>query len=146
MAESALRTPGKNYTFGTVLTAMVTPFKDNGEVDYDSAAKLANKLVDDGCDGLVVTGTTGETSTLRDEENIAMFAAVVDAVGDRAKVLAGSTTNDTAHSIRLSLARQGSRRRRHPGDRPVLQQAVAGRCHCPRGGHRRGDAAAGDAL
>jgi 4-hydroxy-tetrahydrodipicolinate synthase len=104
MAETALHTPGKNYTFGTVLTAMVTPFKDNGEVDYDAAAKLAVKLVDEGCDGLVVTGTTGETSTLRDEENVAMFATVVKAVGHRAKVLAGSTTNDTAHSIRLSLA------------------------------------------
>lgn len=104
MAETALHTPGKNYTFGTVLTAMVTPFKDNGEVDYDAAAMLANKLVDEGCDGLVVTGTTGETSTLADAENIAMFAAVVAAVGGRAKVLAGSTTNDTAHSIRLSLA------------------------------------------
>ncbi|MDO2932932.1 4-hydroxy-tetrahydrodipicolinate synthase [Paeniglutamicibacter sulfureus] len=104
MAESVLHTPGKNHTFGTVLTAMVTPFKDNGEVDYDATAKLAIKLVDEGCDGLVVTGTTGETSTLRDEENIAMFAAVVKAVGHRAKVLAGSTTNDTAHSIKLSLA------------------------------------------
>ena len=103
MAETALHTPGKNYTFGTVLTAMVTPFKDNGEVDYDAAAMLANKLVDEGCDGLVVTGTTGETSTLADAENIAMFAAVVAAVGGRAKVLAGSTTNDTAHSIRLSF-------------------------------------------
>lgn len=104
MAESELHTPGKNHTFGTVLTAMVTPFKDNGEVDYDATAKLAIKLVDEGCDGLVVTGTTGETSTLRDEENVAMFAAVVKAVGHRAKVLAGSTTNDTAHSIKLSLA------------------------------------------
>ncbi len=104
MAETALHTPGKNHTFGTVLTAMVTPFKDNGEVDYVSAAKLANKLVDEGCDGLVVTGTTGETSTLTDPENVEMFATVVKAVGDRAKVLAGSTTNDTAHSIRLSLA------------------------------------------
>ena len=63
MAETALHTSSKTPTFGTVLTAMVTPFKDNGEVDYDAAAKLAIKLVDEGCDGLVVTGTTGETST-----------------------------------------------------------------------------------
>ena len=102
MAESALHTPRKNYTFGTVLTAMVTPFKDNGEVDYEAAAKLATKLVDDGCDGLVVTGTTGETSTLTDEENLGMFKAVKDAVGDRCKVIAGTGTNDTAHSISLS--------------------------------------------
>lgn len=102
MADSALRTSGTEYTFGTVLTAMVTPFKDNGDVDYDAAAALAIKLVDDGCDGLVVTGTTGETSTLTDEENLGMFAAVLDAVGDRAKVIAGTGTNDTAHSISLS--------------------------------------------
>lgn len=102
MADSALRTPGTEYTFGTVLTAMVTPFKDNGDVDYVAAAALATKLVDDGCDGLVVTGTTGETSTLTDEENLGMFAAVLDAVGDRAKVIAGTGTNDTRHSISLS--------------------------------------------
>lgn len=100
MASSA--SDFSTYPFGTVLTAMVTPFTTDGEVDYDAAAKLANKLVDDGCDGLVVTGTTGETSTLTDEENIGMFRAVVEAVGDRAKVLAGSTTNDTRHSINLS--------------------------------------------
>jgi len=101
MASSA--TENSAYPFGTVLTAMVTPFTTEGEVDYDAAAKLAKKLVDDGCDGLVVTGTTGETSTLTDEENLGMFRAVVEAVGDRAKVLAGSTTNDTRHSIQLSL-------------------------------------------
>lgn len=92
------------YPFGTVLTAMVTPFTVDDEVDYDAAAKLATKLVDEGCDGLVVTGTTGETSTLTDEENIGMFRTVVQAVGDRAAVIAGSTTNDTRHSIALSLA------------------------------------------
>jgi 4-hydroxy-tetrahydrodipicolinate synthase len=102
MAASDIRAPRTDYTFGTLLTAMVTPFGDNGEVDYDSAAALATKLVDDGCDGLVVTGTTGETSTLTDEENLGMFRAVVEAVGGRAKVLAGSTTNDTRHSISLS--------------------------------------------
>ncbi|GER22513.1 4-hydroxy-tetrahydrodipicolinate synthase [Zafaria cholistanensis] len=102
MAASDIRAPRTDYTFGTLLTAMVTPFGENGEVDYDSAAALASKLVDDGCDGLVVTGTTGETSTLTDEENLGMFRAVVEAVGGRAKVLAGSTTNDTRHSISLS--------------------------------------------
>jgi 4-hydroxy-tetrahydrodipicolinate synthase len=98
MSESSSR----EYTFGTLLTAMVTPFNDKGDVDYEVAGKLALKLVEDGCDGLVVTGTTGETSTLLDEENLGMFRAVVDAVGGRAKVIAGSTTNDTRHSIRLS--------------------------------------------
>lgn len=81
---------------------MVTPFTDDGTVDYRQAAELAVKLVDDGCDGLVVTGTTGETSTLTDEENLGMFRAVKEAVGDRAAIIAGTGTNDTAHSIRLS--------------------------------------------
>ncbi|WIK84706.1 4-hydroxy-tetrahydrodipicolinate synthase [Pseudoglutamicibacter albus] len=88
--------------FGTLLTAMVTPFTAAGELDLDATRALARKLVDDGCDGLVVTGTTGETSTLTDEENVAMFKAVVEEVGDRAAVVAGSGTNDTRHSINLS--------------------------------------------
>jgi 4-hydroxy-tetrahydrodipicolinate synthase len=98
MADSDIRT----QTFGTLLTAMVTPFAKDGEVDYDAAGQLAAKLVDDGCDGLVVTGTTGETSTLTDEENLSMFKVVLEAVGDRAKVIAGTGTNDTRHSISLS--------------------------------------------
>lgn len=81
---------------------MVTPFTTDGGVDYNEAQKLASKLVDDGCDSLVVTGTTGETSTLTDEENLGMFKAVLEAVGDRAKVIAGTGTNDTAHSVSLS--------------------------------------------
>ncbi|AMM32355.1 4-hydroxy-tetrahydrodipicolinate synthase [Sinomonas atrocyanea] len=92
----------RTRTFGTLLTAMVTPFTADGEVDYDAAASLAAKLVDDGCDGLVVTGTTGETSTLTDEENLGMFKAVLEAVGGRAKVIAGTGTNDTRHSVSLS--------------------------------------------
>ncbi|WP_433876559.1 4-hydroxy-tetrahydrodipicolinate synthase [Sinomonas atrocyanea] len=98
MAETDIRT----RIFGTLLTAMVTPFTADGDVDYDAAGKLAAKLVDDGCDGLVVTGTTGETSTLTDEENLGMFKAVLDAVGGRAKVIAGTGTNDTRHSVSLS--------------------------------------------
>ncbi|WP_309107180.1 4-hydroxy-tetrahydrodipicolinate synthase [Arthrobacter sp.] len=98
MADSDIR----SHRFGTLLTAMVTPFTSDGEVDYKQAAELANKLVDDGCDGLVVTGTTGETSTLTDEENLGMFRAVKDAVGGRAAIIAGTGTNDTAHSVHLS--------------------------------------------
>ncbi|GHG56332.1 4-hydroxy-tetrahydrodipicolinate synthase 2 [Sinomonas cellulolyticus] len=97
MADSDL-----TRTFGTLLTAMVTPFTEDGEVDFEAAGKLAAKLVDDGCDGLVVTGTTGETSTLTDEENLGMFKAVLEAVGGRAKVIAGTGTNDTRHSVSLS--------------------------------------------
>ncbi|MDJ0321888.1 4-hydroxy-tetrahydrodipicolinate synthase [Pseudarthrobacter sp. PS3-L1] len=98
MADTDLRT----HALGTLVTAMVTPFTDAGEVDYNQAAELANKLVDDGCDGLVVTGTTGETSTLTDQENVGMFRAVKEAVGDRAAIIAGTGTNDTAHSVQLS--------------------------------------------
>ncbi|WP_291278093.1 4-hydroxy-tetrahydrodipicolinate synthase [Galactobacter sp.] len=92
--------------FGTLLTAMVTPFTEEGAVDVDAAQKLAEHLVDNGCDGLVVTGTTGETSTLTDDENVLMFRAVKEAVGDRAAVLAGTGTNDTAHSVNLSRRAQ----------------------------------------
>ncbi|MEA5454555.1 4-hydroxy-tetrahydrodipicolinate synthase [Sinomonas sp. JGH33] len=98
MADSDIRT----NTFGTLLTAMVTPFTKDGDVDYDAAGHLAAKLVDDGCDGLVVTGTTGETSTLTDEENLGMFKVVLEAVGGRAKIIAGTGTNDTRHSVNLS--------------------------------------------
>lgn len=92
--------------FGTLVPAMVTPFTADGAVDYEEAARLANTLVDEGCDGIVVTGTTGETPTLTDEENLGMFKAVLDAVGDRARVIAGTGTNDTRHSINLSLRAQ----------------------------------------
>lgn len=98
MADSDIR----SHRFGTLLTAMVTPFTSDGEVDYKQAAELANKLVEDGCDGLVVTGTTGETSTLTDAENLGMFRAVKEAVGGRAAIVAGTGTNDTAHSVHLS--------------------------------------------
>ncbi|MBT8160178.1 MULTISPECIES: 4-hydroxy-tetrahydrodipicolinate synthase [Arthrobacter] len=98
MSDSRANVPA----LGTLLTAMVTPFTTDGEVDYKQAAELAVKLVDDGCDGLVVTGTTGETSTLTDAENLGMFRAVKDAVGDRCAIIAGTGTNDTAHSVHLS--------------------------------------------
>ena len=98
MADTSANIPA----LGTLLTAMVTPFTTDGKVDYQQAAELATKLVDDGCDGLVVTGTTGETSTLTDEENLGMFRAVMEAVGGRAAVIAGTGTNDTAHSVHLS--------------------------------------------
>lgn len=81
---------------------MVTPFTADGAVDYKQAAELANTMVDGGCDGILVTGTTGETSTLTDEENLGMFQAVLDAVGGRAKVIAGTGTNDTRHTISLT--------------------------------------------
>lgn len=90
--------------FGRVLTAMVTPFTASGELDLDGAQRLATYLVEHGNDGLVISGTTGESPTTRDAEKERLLRAVVDAVGDRAVVLAGVGTNDTAHSVELARA------------------------------------------
>ncbi|NKZ09392.1 4-hydroxy-tetrahydrodipicolinate synthase [Mycolicibacterium septicum DSM 44393] len=89
---------------GTVLTAMVTPFKPDGSVDLDAAARLANHLVDAGCDGLVLSGTTGESPTTTDAEKLALLRAVLEAVGDRARIIAGAGSYDTAHSVHLAKA------------------------------------------
>jgi 4-hydroxy-tetrahydrodipicolinate synthase len=91
--------------FGRVLTAMVTPFSEDGEIDLAGAQELAAQLVDRGAhDGLVVHGTTGESPTTTDAEQHAVLEAVLDAVGDRAIVIAGVGTNDTAHSIEKARA------------------------------------------
>ncbi|GAB3593666.1 4-hydroxy-tetrahydrodipicolinate synthase [Angustibacter peucedani] len=84
---------------GRVLTAMVTPFTDDGALDLDAAQALATHLVDHGNDGLVVSGTTGESPTTSDDEKVALVRAVVEAVGSRATVVAGVGTNDTAHTV-----------------------------------------------
>ena len=89
---------------GTVLTAMVTPFASDGSLDTAVAAQLANHLVDAGCDGLVVSGTTGESPTTTDDEKRELLRVVLEAVGDRARVVAGAGTYDTAHSVRLAKA------------------------------------------
>lgn len=90
--------------FGRVLTAMVTPFTADGALDLDGAQRLAAHLVDAGNDGLVVNGTTGESPTTSDAEKTQLVRAVVEAVGDRAHVVAGAGTNDTHHSIELARA------------------------------------------
>jgi 4-hydroxy-tetrahydrodipicolinate synthase len=87
---------------GEVLTAMVTPFHPDGSVNVPKFRELAAHLVDNGSDGLVVAGTTGEASTLTDDEKIELFVAAVDAVGNRASVVAGTGTNDTAHSVHMT--------------------------------------------
>jgi 4-hydroxy-tetrahydrodipicolinate synthase len=87
---------------GSVLTAMVTPFDADGAVDIDRFRELATFLVENGSDGVVVCGTTGESPTLSDEEKLSLFAAAVETVGDRATVIAGTGTYDTAHSARLT--------------------------------------------
>ena len=86
--------------FGRVLTAMATPFDDSGNLDLDQAAVLANYLVAHGSEGLVVAGTTGESPVLSDDERLTLIKAVCEAV--TVPVLAGTTTNDTRHSIELT--------------------------------------------
>ncbi|HXY81698.1 MAG TPA: 4-hydroxy-tetrahydrodipicolinate synthase [Gaiellaceae bacterium] len=89
---------------GEVLTAIVTPFHPDGSVNVEKFRELAAYLVDHGSDGLVVSGTTGEAPTLSDDEKLELFAAAVDAVGDRAAIVAGTGTYDTAHSVHLTEA------------------------------------------
>ncbi|MCW2838917.1 MAG: dapA [Aeromicrobium sp.] len=88
--------------FGRVLTAMVTPFTREGDLDLDAAQRVATYLVDHGNDGLVVSGTTGESPTTTVEEDGRLLAAVLEAVGDRATIVAGVGTNDTRHSVELA--------------------------------------------
>jgi 4-hydroxy-tetrahydrodipicolinate synthase len=87
---------------GEVLTAIVTPFRADGSLDLDSFRRLARHLVENGSDGLVVTGTTGESPTLSDEEKGELWRAAVEEVGDQATVVAGTGTYDTRHSVVLT--------------------------------------------
>jgi 4-hydroxy-tetrahydrodipicolinate synthase len=96
-AASASQSP-----FGRVLTAMITPFTSSGRLDLDGAQQLATYLVDHGNDGLVISGTTGEAPTTDDDEKDRLLRAVVEAVGDRAHVIAGVGTNDTRHTLELA--------------------------------------------
>ncbi len=88
--------------FGKVITAMVTPFDERGEVDYQAAKNLALRLVENGSDGLVISGTTGESPTLTTEEKLTLFRTVVEAVGGKATVIAGTGSYDTKHSVELT--------------------------------------------
>lgn len=88
--------------FGRVLTAMVTPFDGNLQVNYQAAQELAVRLIESGSDGLVVAGTTGESPTLTKKEKVTLFKAVVEAVGGRGTVIAGTGSYDTAESIELT--------------------------------------------
>jgi 4-hydroxy-tetrahydrodipicolinate synthase len=87
---------------GEVLTAVVTPFSDDGAIDFDGFRDLANHLLDNGSDGLVVAGTTGESPTLSDDERLELFRVSVDTVGGRGTVVAGTGTYSTAHSVHLT--------------------------------------------
>lgn len=99
MSETATTT---SPIFGRLLTAMVTPFTESGDVDEKATATLAQNLVDRGHDGLIVCGTTGEYSTMTDEENENVFRIVKEAVGERAHIVAGVGSNDTHHTLHLA--------------------------------------------
>jgi 4-hydroxy-tetrahydrodipicolinate synthase len=87
---------------GNVLTAIVTPFRDDGSVDFDAFQRLARHLCDNGSDGVVVAGTTGESPTLADDERLDLVRAALEAVGDTHTVIAGTGTYSTAHSVHLT--------------------------------------------
>jgi len=87
-----------------VITAMVTPFDERGDVDHDATRKVARHLVDHGSHGVVVAGTTGENPTLTDDEQVELLRVVVDEIGGEATVIAGTGTNDTRHSVELTTA------------------------------------------
>jgi 4-hydroxy-tetrahydrodipicolinate synthase len=91
-----------SLVLGQILTAVVTPFAEDGSVNFDSFKRLCVHLVENGSDGVVVAGTTGEAPTLTDEERLGLFAAAIEAVGDRANVVAGTGTYSTAHSVHLT--------------------------------------------
>lgn len=96
---------GVSRPFGRLLTAMATPFTADGSLDLDGAVRLATYLVDEqGNDALVLNGTTGESPTTSDAEKETLIRAVVEAIGDRAQIVAGVGTNDTRHTIELAAA------------------------------------------
>ncbi|WP_026459406.1 4-hydroxy-tetrahydrodipicolinate synthase [Schaalia vaccimaxillae] len=92
--------------FGSLAPALVTPFHEDGSVDLESAQRLARKLVDDGCDTILVHGTTGESPTTHQPEKNDLTVAVKEAVGDKAFILAGAGSNDTAHAVRIAEGAQ----------------------------------------
>ncbi|MGW7210427.1 4-hydroxy-tetrahydrodipicolinate synthase [Streptomyces sp. NPDC054837] len=103
MTYSASSTPPPAPPFGRALCAMITPFTEGGALDLDGAQRLAERLVAEGCDGLVLSGTTGESPTTTDAEKAELVRAVREAVGERASVVAGVGTFDTRHTVELAL-------------------------------------------
>ncbi|MEU1200831.1 4-hydroxy-tetrahydrodipicolinate synthase [Streptomyces sp. NPDC005813] len=100
--DSTTPAPAHAAPFGRALCAMITPFTDSGTLDLDGAQRLADRLVTEGCDGLVLSGTTGESPTTTDAEKASLVRAVREAVGDRAALVAGVGTADTRHTVELS--------------------------------------------
>src|SRR5215510_6685295 len=122
--------PRDGAPFGRMLTAMITPFTANRALDTDGAVRLATYLVDDmRNDGLVISGTTGESPTTTDAEKDRLLRAVIEAVGDRATVVAGVGTNDTAHTI--ELAQQAERAGADATGLPSMLYDIPGRTGVP---------------
>src|ERR1700759_5360030 len=92
---------------GRLLTAMITPFRADGKVDYDEAARLAEHLVASGNDGLVVSGTTGESPALEHDEKLRLFDSIKRRLGNRGSVIAGTGGNNTHHSVELTKEAAG---------------------------------------
>ena len=111
--------------FGRMITAMVTPFTPELELDLPRAQELAVKLVEEGSDALVVCGTTGESPTVFYPQKIELFKAVIEAVGGRVPIIANAGDNCTADSVEFARDVARSGRRRDHGRRAVLQQAAA---------------------
>ncbi|MER6182022.1 4-hydroxy-tetrahydrodipicolinate synthase [Streptomyces sp. NPDC001652] len=103
MTYSSASAPPSAPPFGRALCAMITPFTEGGALDLDGAQRLAERLVAEGCDGLVLSGTTGESPTTTDAEKARLVRAVREAVGERVSVLAGVGTFDTRHTVDLAL-------------------------------------------
>lgn len=95
-------------TFGSVGVAMVTPFHEDGSLDIDSACAVAEKLVTDGCDAIILSGTTGESPTTHQPEKDDLVREVAATVGSRAMIIAGAGSNDTAHAVRIAQGAQAS--------------------------------------
>ncbi|WP_328994919.1 4-hydroxy-tetrahydrodipicolinate synthase [Kribbella sp. NBC_01245] len=106
--SSAATSASASPPFGRVTTAMITPFRPDGSLDLDAAQKVATHLVDHGNDGLIISGTTGEAPTTSDAEKVELLRAVIAAVGDRAKIVAGAGSNNTAHSIESARAAEAA--------------------------------------
>ena len=111
--------------FGRVLTAMVTPFTDNGEVDYAELKRLAVHLLDNGNDSLLVCGTTAETPTLTHDEKLNIVKAVKEAVGDRAPILVGTGTNNTLTTIEATKEMEAAGADDHGGRSARNQRPLA---------------------
>lgn len=105
---STTRNEAALAAFGSVLVAMVTPMDPDGRVDVDAACALATRLVEDGADGIVLSGTTGESPTTHQPEKDALVREVAAAVGTRARIVAGAGSNDTRHAVRIAEGAQRS--------------------------------------